>query len=70
MGANAADTQLLEQLSGHTLDAKQLKFSQVESCESLEKMLEKYAKETQEPLYRTFGLKKELAVESAAPMAQ
>jgi hypothetical protein len=52
------------------LDAKQLKFSQVESCESLEKMLEKYAKETQEPLYRTFGLKKELAVESAAPMAQ
>lgn len=70
VGANAADTQLLEQLSGHTLDAKQLKFSQVESCESLEKMLEKYAKETQEPLYRTFGLKKELAVESAAPMAQ
>ena len=36
VGANAADTQLLEQLSGHTLDAKQLKFSQVESCESLE----------------------------------
>ena len=70
MGANAADTQLLEQLSGHTFDAKQLKFSQAESCESLEKMLEKYAKETQEPLYRTFGLKKELAVESAAPMAQ
>ena len=62
----AADTQLVDQFSGQDFNVNQLKFSQVKSCESLEKMLEKYAREYSRPLYlKALDVKNEVPVESA-----
>lgn len=62
----AADTQLVDQVSGQDFNVNQLKFSQVKSCESLEKMLEKYAREYSRPLYlKALDVKNEVPVESA-----
>lgn len=64
--AQAADTQLVDQFSGQDFNVNQLKFSQVKSCESLEKMLEKYAREYSRPLYlKALDVKNEVPVESA-----
>lgn len=62
----AADTQLVDQFSGQTFNANQLKFTQAKSCESLEHMLEKYAKDhSQIRYYKGLGAKQSLAVEEA-----
>ncbi len=57
------DTQLLEQFSWDLATASQLKFTQATSCESLEKMLSKYAKQQELVDYRTFGAQKGLMVD-------
>ena len=67
--ANDIDTQLVDQINSGTTSQETLKFQQVKSCESIETMLEKYAKER--PIYRYNNLKtvdfvEDIAIESTA----
>ena len=67
--ANDIDTQLVDQINSGTTSQETLKFQQVKSCESIETMLKKYAKER--PIYRYNNLKtvdfvEDIAIEATA----